>query len=156
MSVRKFRPRLRLSAMIREPGGILARDAVARADAALEAMRDDCVSAIDVILAQLSERQAQGRPLDDEAFDQASALIDASAAARELLIEEAARSLCRLLDVFREAGREDRAAVDVHLQALVFLRAAGDIGEDERRAMVRGLARVVEREALKLGVDLAH
>ena len=159
MTARKFRAPSRLSQMIGKSGGKRARDAIRDSDAALAELREPCLSAIDVLLTELSTRfgPASARNLDDveRLFVIATQLIDAAAVVRDLHIDAAAHSLCRLLDVFLEAGQADWPVLDVHVEALRFLRASGPATPDgERETMVRGLGRAVDRVSVALGVPL--
>ena len=56
MTVRKFRPPNRLAAMIKDKGGILAKDAVAAAEAGVESLREASMAALDEALAEIERR----------------------------------------------------------------------------------------------------
>ena len=91
----------------------------------------------------------------DRVFDIASDLIDCSSCVPELQIEGAAHSLCKLVDTCRDAGRADWKAVDVHIEVLKFLRAAGaETPAAAREKMVGGLRKVVTRVGAALGVEV--
>src|SRR4051794_382458 len=109
MTARKFRAPSRLSQMIGKSRGKHWRGANRDSGVGIAWRRVACLSAIDALLAELANRFGPTSPrgLDDaeRLFVIATQLIDAAAVARDLHIDAAAHSLCRLLDVFLEAGR---------------------------------------------------
>ncbi len=148
MTVRKFRPPNRLAAMIKDKGGILAKDAVAAAEAGVESLREASMAALDEALAEIERRfgrAAQNRA--DESFEVlyllASKVIDVSVFVADAGIDKAAMSLCGLADSCAEAGAWRWDAVDVHLNALKLLRAMGaQLPVEQRDAMLQGLYQV--------------
>ena len=148
MTVRKFRPPNRLAAMIKDKGGILAKDAVAAAEAGVESLREASMAALDQALAEIERRfgkAAENRA--DEGFEAlyllASRVIDVSIFVADAGIDKAAMSLCGLADSCAEAGVWRWDAVDVHLNALKLLRAMGaQLPAEQRDAMLQGLYQV--------------
>lgn len=132
-------------------GGISVDDALKRADASLESMRGPCEAAIDDALAQIDSRfgaAVAGR--ESARFDDlhrlAANIIDASIFARESGVDKAARALCELVGLCRARDAWDWVAVDLHINALRVLRAAGpNLGQAERQAMVEGLKQVTRK-----------
>lgn len=148
MTVRKFRPPNRLSALIRDKGGILAKDAVAAAEAGVETLREASMAALDEALGEIESRFGKGAPdRNGESFEAlyllASKVIDVSMFVTEAGIDKAAMSLCGLADSCGTAGAWRWDAVDVHLNALKLLRAMGaQLPVEQRDAMLLGLYQV--------------
>ena len=159
MTVRKFRVPMRLATMIKASGGKMVRESMRDSAANMAGLRESCLASIDALMAELTSRYGAGsaRSLDDveRVFEIGSDLIDCAACVPELHIEGAAHSLCKLVDTYRDAGRADWQAVDVHIEVLKFLRAAGaETPAAAREKMVGGLRKVVTRVARALGVDV--
>lgn len=148
MTVRKFRPPNRLASMIKDKGGILAKDAVAAAEAGVETLRESSMAALDEALGEIEGRF--GRAAPDRARESAEALyllasrvIDVSLFVADAGIDKAAMSLCGLADSCAAAGAWRWDAVDVHLNALKLLRAHGaELPVEQRDAMLQGLYQV--------------
>lgn len=148
MTVRKFRPPNRLAMLIKDKGGVLAKDAIVAAEAGVETLRESSMAALDESLAEIERRfgkAAEGRA--DESFEGlyhlASKVIDVSLFVSDAGIDKAAMSLCGLADSCAEAGAWRWDAVDVHLNALKLLRAVGaQLPVDQRDAMLQGLYQV--------------
>ncbi|HJV43487.1 chemotaxis protein CheE [Caulobacter sp.] len=148
MTVRKFRPQNRLSAMIRQRGGLLAKDAIAAAEAGVETLRESSMAALDQTLADIERRFGAGaadrasEPYE-ELYLLASRVIDVSAFVTDAGIDKAAVSLCTLVDSCDSADHWRWDAVDVHINALRLLRATGaQLPVDQRDAMLQGLYQV--------------
>lgn len=148
MTVRKFRPPNRLATLIKDKGGILAKEAVSAAEAGVETLRESSMAALDESLAEIERRfgrHAEGRA--DESFEAlyhlASKVIDVSLFVADAGVDKAAMSLCGLADSCAETGAWRWDAVDVHLNALKLLRAAGaTLPVAQRDAMLQGLYQV--------------
>jgi hypothetical protein len=148
MTVRKFQPPNRLAKMIKERGGILAKDAIAAAEAGVESLRESSLANLDATLAEMERRfgkGAEGR--DAESFEAlyvlSSRIIDVSIFVSDVGIDRAAVSLCGLVDGFAEGGAWRWDAVDVHLNALRLLRSIGsELPPEQREAMLAGLHQV--------------
>lgn len=151
MTVRKFRPPNRLAAMIKDRGGILAKDAVAAAEANVEALRESSLASLDAALEAIEARfgpAAQGRASEDfEAlYTMTLKIVDVSGFAADAGVDEAAVSLCALADACAEAQAWRWDAVDVHLSALRLLRNVGaSLPAEQRRGMLDGLHKVAQR-----------
>jgi hypothetical protein len=153
MTVRKFRPPNRLTNMIKERGGILAKDALVAAEAGVESLREASLAALDTTIAEIERRfgrAAEGR--ESESFEAlyllSSRIIDVGQFVSDSGVDKAAVSLCTLADSLAEAGVWRWDAVDVHLNALKLLRAMGaELPADQRAAMLEGLYQVSHHRA---------
>lgn len=151
MSVaRKFRAPNKLSMLVRANGGVLAKDALAAADAALEPLRAESLALLDATLAEIDARfgkpaaATRGGAAYQDLYTLALRIIDVSGFLPDSRVDQAAISFCALVDNCAEAGVWRWDAVDVHINALRLLRAA-DLGPDQRRAVVDGLNKVSQR-----------
>ncbi|MGR4864943.1 chemotaxis protein CheE [Caulobacter sp. LARHSG274] len=148
--VRKFRAPNRLSALVKAGGGKLAKDALAAADAAMEPLRAPSLAVLDAALAEIDRRfgqsAASARNAEAHATLYALALriIDVSGFLPGSCVDQAAISLCALVDGCAEAGVWRWDAVDVHIHALRLLRTSG-LTPDQRRAVIQGLNKVSQR-----------
>lgn len=148
MTVRKFRPPNRLGAMIKAKGGLLAKDALAAAEAGVESLREATMASLDAQLAEVDRRfgkDAPGRAAEpfEALYLLASRVIDVSMFVTDTGVDKAAMSLCGLADSCSEQGAWRWDAVDVHLNALKLLRAMGDqLPSEQREAMLQGLYQV--------------
>lgn len=148
MKVRKFRPTNRLTAMIKERGGIMAKDAIAAAEAGVESLRESSIAALDDAIAEIERRFGKDTPERvSEAYEGlyvlGSRIIDVSAFVSDAGIDKAAVSLCTLVDSCEGAGHWRWDAVDVHIDALRLLRAHGAaLPVAQRDAMLQGLYQV--------------
>ncbi|MDB5454489.1 MAG: chemotaxis protein CheE [Caulobacter sp.] len=143
--VRKFRPPNRLKAMIKVRGGLLAKDAVAAAETGVETLRDPCLAALDEALVEIERRflpEVAGREAEtfEALYDLVSKILDVAGFAADASVDQAAISLCALVDNCAEAEAWRWEAVDVHINALRLLRNHGaTLPEDHRQAMIDGL-----------------
>lgn len=148
MTVRKFRPPNRLANMIKERGGILAKDAIVAAEAGVETLREASLAALDETIAEIERRFGKGvEGRDAESFEAlyllGSRIIDVGQFVSDVGVDKAAVSLCTLADSMAEAGAWRWDAVDVHLNALRLLRTVGkELPEAQRDAMIEGLYQV--------------
>jgi hypothetical protein len=150
MTARKFRAPNRLSMLARANGGMMAKDALAAADAALEPLRAESLAVLDAALAEIEARF--GKPAAatraSEAYQDLYALalriIDVSGFLPGSCVDQAAISFCALVDNCAEANVWRWDAVDVHINALRLLRTS-TLGADQRRAVIDGLNKVSQR-----------
>lgn len=151
MTVRKFRPPNRLASMIKDRGGLLAKDAIAAAEANVETLRESSLASLDEALEAIEARFGAGVPgRAAEDFETLYTLtlkiVDVAGFAADAGVDEAAVSLCALVDACAEAGAWRWDAVDVHLSALRLLRNLGaQLPAEQRRGMLDGLHKVVQR-----------
>lgn len=148
MNVRKFRPTNRLTALIKERGGLMAKDAIAAAEAGVESLRESSMAALDAAMAEIERRfgrsaaDRQSEPFEG-LYVLASSILDVSAFVTDAGIDKAAISLCTLVDSCESAGAWRWDAVDVHINALRLLRAHGaELPVDQRDGMLQGLYQV--------------
>lgn len=151
MSVmRKFRAPNRLSMLVRADGGMMAKDALAAADAALEPLRAESLAVLDAALAEIEARfgrsaaATRASGLHQDLYTLALRIIDVSGFLPGSCVDQAATSFCALVDNCAEAGVWRWDAVDVHINALRLLRAT-DLSPDQRRAVIDGLNKVSQR-----------
>lgn len=148
MTVRKFRPPNRLAALIKDKGGVMAKDALAAAEAGVETLRESTMAALDEHLGEIERRFGKGNPdRASESFEAlyhlASKTIDVSIFVADAGIDKAATSLCGLADSCSEQGAWRWDAVDVHLNAMKLLRQVGaELPAEQRDAMLQGLYQV--------------
>jgi len=151
IKAKKFKVKTRLSTLAFTPGGISAKDALARADVAIEKMRDPALAAIDQTLAEMEARfgaaaaNRDNEPPED-LYILSSNIIDAAVCVRQTSIDQAAKAMCDLVDLSGEMGVWDWEAVDLHLSSLRMLRLAGEsMSERERMAVLDGLLKVTRK-----------
>lgn len=148
MKVRKFRPTNRLTALIKERGGLMAKDAIAAAEAGVETLRESSMAALDEAISEIERRfgkdvAARAEEPYEDLYVLGSRIIDVSAFVSNAGIDKAAMSLCTLVDSCEGAGYWRWDAVDVHIDALRLLRAHGAaLPPEQREAMLQGLYQV--------------
>ncbi len=140
-----------LTRMIRSSGGVRLDEAVARAEANLETIRQDCIAAIDTDIARLERLldKVVQRPETTvlvDAYQRSNAVAGVAGSCGMAELGEAAFSLCDLLDRLRTAGGWNADAVAVHLNTIRLLRVmAGKGGGAAERAVLEGLHAVATR-----------
>ena len=149
--VRKFRAPNRLSMLIKANGGVMAKDALEAADAALEPLRAPSLAILDAALAEIDSRfgkpaaATRGGESFQDLYAQALKIIDVSGFLPGSCVDQASISLCALVDNCAEAGVWRWDAIDVHINALRLLRSAA-LAPDQRRAVIDGLNKVSQRQ----------
>jgi len=142
--IRRSYPKARIATKLNASGGISISAALERAEAALETVRAECISAVDEKVRRIA---ALARALDegDEMYDLANEVFAEAGAFGLDEVGEAARSLCDLLG---SNGAHKHAAIKVHADALCALRHR-DIHDDpeRRQSVLFGLREVVKRYA---------
>jgi hypothetical protein len=148
---KKIKVRTRLSTLAFTGGGIMAKDALKRADTAIDGMRGPSLAAIDEMMAQMDARfgpaaaAREAEPVDD-LYILASGIISLSACVRDSGLDQGAKALCDLVDLSEQMEVWDWEAVDVHLSTLRMLRAAGEaMTPHERGAVIDGLIKVTRK-----------
>jgi hypothetical protein len=132
-------------------GGLTARDAVARAEKAIDANSAASLASIDAALRELETRfgaaSADGSVGDYEGlYLLAGNIIDVSGCLRGSFVDKAAYALCDLADVSAELRVWDRQAVSIHIQVLQLLRTGGAaLTEVRRKRLVEGLYKVAAK-----------
>ena len=135
--------------MIKAPGGIRVGDALQKADANLELIREPCLADVDEQLDEMDRLSAASgaAPDDDLKLDIYRRSNDVHAVAGVFGLGEmsaAAFCLCELIDRLRNQSAWNKAAVDVHLSSLRLLRHPND---EDRASVVEGLKRLTEKVA---------
>lgn len=150
--VQKSRMRPRLAQLMTQKGGIYVSEALRRADAALEVLRepslqgiDSQIAALDALLAAEVDAAARAKGLYDRAAD----IISLSGAERNEAVQVAARSLCDLLDEFLDGAdvlpASALAGVQVHVAAIKLLhRTPADPAV--HAPILRGLASLLDKQ----------
>ena len=163
--LRKIHTPPRLAKLMAEKGGMHVSEALKRADAALEALREPSLLTIDDLIARMEALLAHSgdQGLQTAALYRLSAgVIDMSGAESTRAVWVAAHSLCELIDEagVDEAGVGDAgaappailAAVRVHVASIKLLhRAAPDPAV--QTPILRGLARVLAKHRAEPSVD---
>jgi hypothetical protein len=147
VTVVKYIPyRNRLAKLIRLPGGAPVREALAKAEANVEALRASSLAIIDDMLAEIDRLGAPRTSPDGrdsgQIYDVANQLVGIAGLFGLEAVGQAALSLCELVDCTSEVGCE-REEMDVHIRSLHLLRrpeALGQVGQD---AVLKGLVNVV-------------
>lgn len=147
--VRKFRPKLALTALMKAPGGMYANEALKRADVALDGLKDQCLDGIDVALDQmegLRKVSSDGKFDIETMYALSGGVIDLCGGASQGGLETAARSLCDYLDRLGEGEKLDLRGIDVHISSMRLLHRS-PAPPEARQAILEGLAQVVARQA---------
>ena len=143
--VRKFRPPNRLKTMIRAKGGLLAKDAVAAAETGVETLRDPSLASLDEALGEIERRflpEVAGREAEsfETLYNLTLKILDVAGFVSDAGVDQAAASLCTLVDNCAEAQAWRWEEVDVHINALRLLRNHGaSLPEEHRQSMIDGL-----------------
>lgn len=142
--VRKFQPDVRLKTLLSEPGGVSMAQAIERATAGLDSIREECLVATDGKIESLAALAASNDPSRADKMYRLSNEIFAEAGGFGLgELSAAAHSLCSLLSI-NEAGPPPQAAIAVHVEAMRALRRPELAGDQAARSAVlaglRGLA----------------
>jgi len=145
-AVRKFRPKLALTAMMKKAGDISASEALRRADEALHAMEDVCLNAVDVELAGLEqELRTAPQPLE-QMYKRGSDIIGLCGGLSAEGLDVAAHSLCDYIDRVLEGEALDVRILGVHVASMRLLhRSQADSAA--RQEILAGLAKVCAKRA---------
>lgn len=152
-AVRFLFPKVRLAELIRSPGGLSVADALRRAEAGLEEIRPTCLADLAALLDMAEASSARlGETFDDAALADLYAITVRAIGAGRVCgapgVDEAATSLCDLLDHLRNSGRCDREAVAVHVRAWRLLMNP-DLPPDGAERVLEGLRKVSARYAAR-------
>ncbi len=149
--VRKFRVKSRLATLAFQSGGISANQALKQADAGLESLRETALAALDAALAEIDARYGSNaaaranEPLDD-LYRLSCNVIDMALFVPGSGMDDAARSFCALVDLSHELDIRAWDAIDVHIEALKLLRAAGAaMSGAQRQSILDGLVQVTRK-----------
>jgi hypothetical protein len=143
----------KLAQLARGRGGIAVGEAVKRANAALDGLRDASVAIIDEQLFEIDRLFGPGNPDRaglslDILYAQASQIIDAGGGLPGSGLEECARAVCELVSLSRANNTCDWDAIDVHIATLKVLRAQGQsLSASQRLTLLKGLGDVTAKRA---------
>mgnify|MGYP001294647896 CR=1 FL=1 len=144
--VRFVFPKIRLTEILKTPGGLAVADALERAEAGLATLKPRCLKELANLLADAEAVFADlGPAFNDGGLADLYAVavrgIGAGAVCGCPGVDEALTSLCDLIDHLRTSGRYDAEAVGVHLRAWRLLMAPG-LSQDDARPVLDGLRKV--------------
>jgi hypothetical protein len=145
--VKKSRMKSRLGQLMTEKGGMYVAEALKRADATMETLREPSLTGIDAYIAALDGLLASD--LDDAAriealYARSSDIVSLSGAERNKAVQVAARSLCDLLDEADGLTPSALAGVKVHVASIKLLHRAPD-NPALHAPILQGLASVLEK-----------
>lgn len=146
--VKKSRMRPRLGLLMAQKGGMYVAEALKRADATLETLRepsligiDDYIAALDALIASDAGDHARIEGLYARAAD----IVSLCGAERNAAVQVAARSLCELLDQAGGLTPSVVAGIKVHVASIKLLhRAEADPATHD--VILQGLASVLEKQ----------
>lgn len=146
--VKKSRMKPRLGQLMSQKGGMYVAEALKRADATLETLREPSLNGIDDYLNAMDAVLVSGR---DEAtvierlYAKAGDIVSLSGAERNEAVEIAARSLCDLLDEATGLTPSIVAGIKVYIASIKLLHRAPD-NPDLQQPILQGLAAVLEKQ----------
>jgi hypothetical protein len=145
-------PKNRLNKLLKQSGGKSVAEAVRDASAAVEQLKPPCLETIDESLAVVDQRMKTFVAATDKAgparqiYEAVNGVIGLAGAVGLAELDQAAYSLCDLLDQMARIGRWDVAAVAVHVQSIHLLRSPATLGSQASvRAILMGLKQVREK-----------
>jgi len=149
-SVRFVVPKLRLTQLLKEPGGMAVADAVVQAGENLVTLRPTCRTELAALLEQAEARAKAGcetdRELIDLMYEYAVRAIGAGEICGVPAVDPALISFCDLLDHMKTHARFDREAIDVYLRSWRLLMNP-ELPEAGGQAVLVGLRQVTDRYA---------
>jgi hypothetical protein len=154
--VRTFRPENRLAKAVDRPGGVTVADAISRASEQLEAVRGECMGALDekiALIEALTSSTAFSSCGEDirRVYDLANEILNEAGVFALMELSEAGRSLCDLTGGARKDAALDLRAIRVHVAAMKSLRRPEVHGDAATRAAVlEGLRQVTAKVAAKI------
>jgi len=146
--VKKSRMKPRLGQLMSQKGGIYVAEALKRADATMETLREPSLTGIDDYLTALDALLASD--LDEAAvmeglYARAGDIVSLSGAEHNEAVQIAARSLCDLLDEAHGLTPSVLAGIKVYIASIKLLhRAPDDAALHE--PILQGLASVLEKQ----------
>jgi hypothetical protein len=158
--VRTHRVENRLAKAVSAPGGMTVAEALSRAAAGVERVREECMAALDAKIAEIDAATTR------EAFSSTAAdVARVYALANEVLNEagvfglselsEAGSSLCELTSNWRDGGI-DLEPVRVHVSAMKSLRRPEVAGDAALRAAVLAGLRAVAAKLSRVRAEPAR
>jgi hypothetical protein len=147
VTVKYHRPRYAMAQKLRRGPGVAVPEAVRRAEANVEAMREELLAELGAgidALETLLRPPGQGPGLIQAAYDQTQLLIAVAGACGLDGAASAAHGLCELLDRMSR-GRFEAEPIAVHVRALRLLGQPGAVSEEEGAQILQGLEKVCSR-----------
>lgn len=140
-----------LATRMGSPGGISVDTAIARARANLETMRDQAHQVIEASISALEAIPETTGPGDmserrDQAYREATSLIDAAGPFELLDLCRAAAGLCDLIGALDPEQPFDWRIVTVHARSLRLLQTLPPEATEERAHILDSLSEVVKRK----------
>lgn len=140
-----------LATMIDAAGGLSVGVALEQARANIEALREVALAVVEAQIAALEHIAPPTSPQDapvrrGQAYDAASAVIDAAAPFDLIDLCQAATGLCDLIDGTRPDQPFDWRMVTVHAQSLRLLQSLPPEANAARRQVLDGLRHMAERK----------
>jgi hypothetical protein len=152
--VRTYQVDNRLAKAIDAPGGMTVGDALQRATANIEEVRDECLSALDAKIAEIDAATARGafKASPEEmarVYTLANEILGEAGVFGLTELSEAGRSLCELTSNWASGGI-DLDPVRVHVSAMKSLRRPDVAGSPAvRAAVLTGLRAVTAKLSAK-------
>ncbi len=146
--VRKYRVINRLTQLALNGTGMRVEDALNRADAGLRTLQPGFEKTLEQVIGQMAADfgPAAGMRRDEADFTDlyglALRVIDASLGAPTSGVDQAAHSLCDLVDRCSQEARWDWPAIEVHIASLNLLLVSRTLSPDGREAVLTGLQKV--------------
>ena len=146
--VKKSRMKPRLGQLMTQKGGMYVAEALKRADATMEVLREPSLTGIDDYITALDNLLIAS--IDDalrleKLYARASDIVSLSGAERSEAVQIAARSLCDLLDEASGLTPSVLAGIKVHIASIKLLHRAPD-NPTLQQPILQGLASVLEKQ----------
>jgi hypothetical protein len=146
--VKKSRMKPRLGQLMAQKGGMYVAEALKRADATLETLREPSLTGIDDYITALENlliAEVDDGLRMEKLYARAGDIVSLSGAERNEAVEVAARSLCDLLDEANGLSPTVLAGVKVHIASIKLLHRAGS-DPATHGVILQGLAAVLEKQ----------
>lgn len=146
--VKKSRMKPRLGQLMAQKGGMYVAEALKRADATLETLREPSLTGIDDYITALDNlliAEVDDGLRIEKLYARAGDIVSLSGAERNEAVEVAARSLCDLLDETDGMTPTLLAGIKVHVASIKLLHRA-DSDPATHRVILQGLAAVLEKQ----------
>lgn len=151
-AVKIFTPPVRLAKLLRTPGGLPVADAVRRAGAGLESLKDECAAELQASLDRAEACAARAKGGYDpavaaELYEIVSKPIGVGSVCGLEAADTVLISLADLVDYLKGQERWDVEAIAVHLGAFRLLLRADVTDKAGAEAVLAGLRKVTQRYA---------
>jgi hypothetical protein len=148
IEVKKSRMKSRLGQLMTQKGGMYVAEALKRADATMETLREPSLSGIDDYITSLDTLLTSGldgTALIERLYVRASDIVSLSGAEHNEAVQIAARSLCDLLDEAHGLTPSVLAGIKVYIASIRLLHRAPD-NPALQEPILQGLASVLEKQ----------